>query len=91
MIRSFRHAGLRRFWIRDDARRLPPRHVARIRRILSLLAAADSPSDMAAPGFRLHPLRGRPGAWSVRVSANWRIVFRVAQGHVRDVDLKDYL
>ena len=42
-----------------------------------------------APGFRLHPLKGdRAGQWSVRVSGNWRVVFRFEDGEA--VDLIDY-
>ena len=34
---------------------------------------------------------GRPaGQWSVRVSGNWRIVFRFVEGEAVDVDLIDY-
>jgi proteic killer suppression protein len=41
--------------------------------------------------FRLHPLKGRlKGYWAVTVRANWRIVFRFANGHDHDVDLVDY-
>ena len=43
------------------------------------------------PGYRLHPLKGNmEGFWSIRVSANWRIVFRMEGVHVYDVDLLDY-
>ena len=43
------------------------------------------------PGFRLHPLKGkRAGQWSVRVSGNWRIVFRFDSGAAVDVDFVDY-
>ena len=46
---------------------------------------------MALPGFGLHPLKGGlAGYWAVRVSANWRIVFRFEDGNVTDVDLIDY-
>ena len=46
---------------------------------------------MELPGYRLHPLRGdRRGQWSVRVSGNWRIVFRFVEGEAVDVDLIDY-
>ncbi len=46
---------------------------------------------MALPGYRLHALKGElVGYWSVRVSANWRILFRMADGDVFDVDLTDY-
>ena len=47
--------------------------------------------DADAPGFRLHPLKGdRAGQWSVRVSGNWRVVFRFEDGEAVDVDLIDY-
>ena len=43
------------------------------------------------PACRLHPLTGdRRGQWSVRVSANRRIVFRFVNGEAVDVDLVDY-
>jgi len=49
------------------------------------------PANMDLPGYRLHPLKGDlAGLWSVRVSGNWRIVFRFDGAHVRDVDLIDY-
>ena len=69
-----------------------PQHLTRrIRRILTELAAARSARDMELPGYRLHPLRGdRRGQWSVRVSGNWRIVFRFVEGEAVDVDLIDY-
>ena len=69
-----------------------PQHLARrIRCILTELAAAQSAQDMELPGYRLHPLKGdRRGQWSVRVSGNWRIVFRFVGGEAVDVDLIDY-
>ena len=90
MIRNFKHAGLRRFWERDDARRLPPQLVNRLRSILTALDEASEPSEMAAPGRHLHRLNGHPDVWSVRVSANWRIVFRFEDGYALDVNLVDY-
>ncbi len=46
---------------------------------------------LAAGGFRLHPLKGhRAGQWSVRVSGNWRVVFRFEDGEAVDVDMIDY-
>ncbi len=46
---------------------------------------------MDLPGFRLHPLKGDlDGCWSVRVSGNWRVVFRFEGLHACDVDLVDY-
>ena len=38
-----------------------------------------------------NPLKGgRAGQWSVRVSGNWRVVFRFEDSEAVDVDLIDY-
>ena len=40
---------------------------------------------------RKFSLKGdRAGQWSVRVSGNWRVVFRFEDGEAVDVDLTDY-
>ena len=89
--RGFKHGGLKRFAERHDARALPQRHVGRIRDILSALDDDDPFESLAAPGYRLHPLKGnRKGQWAVRVSKNWRITFRFERGEVYDIDLEDY-
>jgi proteic killer suppression protein len=91
MIRSFRHRALKRLFEDDERRRVPAEDVAKIRRILARLDAAKTPEDMDAPGFRLHPLRhDLKGFWAVTVRANWRIVFRMADGDAYDVDYLDY-
>ncbi len=90
-IRNVRHGGIKQFFDRGDARRLHPAHMARIGRILAALDRDDALEVLSAATFRLHPLKGdRKGLWSVRVSGNWRIVFRLEDGHVFDVDLTDY-
>ena len=75
----FRHAGLRRFWERDDSSRLPTANVARINRLLDDLAAAETPADMNLPGLRLHQLSG-----------NLRLTFRFVDSEAVDIDLEDY-
>lgn len=46
---------------------------------------------MNAPGWRLHALHGNlAGFHAVKVSANWRVVFRFLDGHAWDVDYVDY-
>jgi len=59
--------------------------------VLAHLDEAKQPSDLALPGYRLHPLRGDlKGYWSVTISGNWRIVFRFEKGDAFDADLMDY-
>ena len=91
MIVTFRHKGLKRLYEDDDRRLLPLEMMERIREILTALDAAQSLEGLNRPSFRLHPLKGRlKGFWAVVVRANWRIIFRFADGKVFDVDLVDY-
>ena len=70
---------------------MSPALAPKLERVLSLLQAAGSPGDIALPGLDLHPLRGElAGYWAVKVSANWRVIFRFEDGNVVDVDLVDY-
>lgn len=63
----------------------------KIERILARLVESSSIEHMNIPGFRLHPLKGDfAGLWAVAVSRNWRIVFRLENGHASQVDLVDY-
>ena len=91
-IVSIRHKGLARLWTRDDARGLPPDQVKRLRLALATLsAAADIHMLQSVPGWRTHELKGaRKGTWSMSVTGNWRMTFRVEGELVHDVDLEDY-
>lgn len=91
MIESFRHKGLRRLFEADDRSKLPPDMVERIRDILATLDAATTIEGMNRPSLRLHPLKGAlKGFWAVTVRANWRIIFRFAEGKAFDIDFVDY-
>jgi proteic killer suppression protein len=91
VIHSIRHKGLRRLHEDDDPRGVIAEHVAKLRDILARLDAAGSVADMDLPGFRLHALKGeQKGLWAVTVRANWRVVFRFADGGTLDVDYVDY-
>ena len=66
-------------------------HAEKLRDILPRLDAAGDISDLDLPGFRLHPLKGEfRGFWAVTVRANWRVIFRMANRDVLDVDYVDY-
>ena len=91
MIRSFRHKGLRILYETGSSRGVPAARATRLVEILSLLDVAAGPRDLALPGFRLHQLHGPLApAWSIAVSANWRITFVFQLGDVFEVDLVDY-
>lgn len=60
-------------------------------RCLNYLDAASRPADLNLPGLRLHQMKGGlKGYWSIRVTGNWRIIFRLESGDVYDVNLVDY-
>lgn len=68
-----------------------PNSRGRIERILSILEIAKNIEELDVPTYKLHPLKGElNGYWSIRVSRNWRIIFRFHNGDVFDVDLLDY-
>jgi toxin HigB-1 len=91
VIRSIRHKGLRRLHEDDDRRGVISEHAEKLRDILARLDAASSAADMDLPGFQLHPLKGElKGFWAVIVRANWRVIFRFADGEALDVDYVDY-
>ncbi|MGA7341596.1 MAG: type II toxin-antitoxin system RelE/ParE family toxin [Terracidiphilus sp.] len=91
MIQSFRHKGLKRLYEDDDSRGVAAEHLTKLRNILARLDAAGSVDDMNLPGFNLHPLRGQlRGFMAVTVRANWRVIFRMVDGHAFEVDYLDY-
>ncbi len=91
MIQSIKHRGLKRYHERGDVSRLNPNHIRRLQLILTALEAMATVEDMAFPGSGLHRLRGDlDGFWSVKVSGNWRVIFRFENGDAYDVDYLDY-
>lgn len=91
MIKSFRHKGLERFFLKGSKSGIKPQHAGKLRIQLTTLEHATSPKDMNAPGWRLHRLSGDlAGFYSVSVSGNWRLIFRFERTDATDVDYVDY-
>lgn len=89
MIKSFAHRGLRRFFEAGTTAGINAQHADKINVQLGALNEAKVISDMAVPGWNLHPLKGDlSGHWSVKVSGAWRITFRFEGG---DAEVVDYL
>ena len=92
MIKKFRHKGLRKLFESGVASGIQPKYADRLRHILALLETADSIADMDLPGLNLHELKGqRKGTYSVNVSGNWRVTFKIVNGDVLDVNYEVYL
>ena len=91
MIQSFKHKGLRRFFESGDTSKINPNYAKRLRLILTALHAAVDVKNLDVPGFGLHRLTGdKKDFWAVRVSGNWRLIFRFENGETYDVDYLDY-
>lgn len=91
MIKSFRHKGLEKFFLRGVKSGIQVKHADRIRLILGRLNASTSAEDMNLPGFFLHGLSGkRSKTWSVIVSGNWRITFKFDGKDAEVVNYEDY-
>ena len=93
-IRNVVHKGLRRFIERDDASGLQPVVVEKIRRIISFLQDMERKEEMhTVPGWKAHMLTGdRRGVWSLFVTRNWRMTFRIDAEEIEiiDLDYEDY-
>ena len=102
-VRSIAHKGVRRLFLRDDSAGVPTAAVDKLRNMLGflhepVLAAAGWVQDMEAedelyalPVWRAHRLSGdRKGTWSLHVTRNWRLTFRIDGDLIFDVDFEDY-
>ncbi len=91
-VRSCRHRGLKRLLEADDDRDLGSNIARRVRNVLTVLLAARTMNGVVGPpGWRIHQLSGdRLGYWSISVSGNWRITFRLEDDDILDLDLEDY-
>jgi proteic killer suppression protein len=91
MIKSFRHAGLEKFFFTGSKAGIQPTHSRKLNVQLTTLNKAKVPADMAAPGWKLHALRGDlKEHWSVKVNGNWRLTFRFEGEDAILVDYQDY-
>jgi proteic killer suppression protein len=93
-IRNVIHKGLRRFIEQDDASGLQPAVIDKLRRMVSFLQDMEREDELrTVPGWKAHQLTGnRKGTWSLFVTKNWRLTFRVAANEIEivDLDYEDY-
>jgi proteic killer suppression protein len=91
VIKSFRHKGIEGFFATGSKAGIQPSHAAKLSVQLFQLSRARSASDMNAPGWGLHSLRGElKGHWTVRVNGNWRLTFAFEGQDAILVDYQDY-
>ena len=88
MIKSFRHKGLAELFETGKSRKVQPKHVKRLKLIVTALNAATHAGQMNMPGPRFHRLKG--GRFAVWVDENYRVTFRFESAHAYEVDCEDY-
>lgn len=93
-IRNVIHKGLRRFIEDDDASGVQPAVVEKLRRIVTFLQDMQSEDELrTVPSWKAHQLTGdRKGVWSLSVTKNWRLTFRIDRTDIEiiDLDYEDY-
>lgn len=92
-IESIRHKALRAFAETGKPKGLPADLADRLRKMVAWLSLMDCAEKlMSPPNFGAHLLAGnRAGTWSLTVSRNWRMTFRITKANtIADLDLEDY-
>ena len=91
MIKSFRHKGLQRFFEKGSNSGIRVQHEHRLRLMLSRLDDVTKASDMDAPGWKLHALKGElKGHWAVKIDGHWRLTFTFDGKDAILVNYRDY-
>jgi proteic killer suppression protein len=93
-IRNFVHRGLKRLYAEANAKGVPPDTVDKLRKMFAFLDAMEEPEELRAlTTWKAHTLTGdRKGTWSLSVTRNRRLTFRIdlAEREICDLNLEDY-
>jgi proteic killer suppression protein len=91
-IVGFRHKDLERFWLREQARGVVRQYRDKLRAMLTVIEEAENIRELeTVRGWRLHQLKGdRRGIWSMTVTRNQRLTFRLDGSRVTEINFEDY-
>ena len=93
-IRNVLHKGLRRFIEDDDRSGIQAAVAEKLRRMISFLQDMENETELkTVPSWKAHQLTGdRKGTWSLSVTKNWRLTFRIDHKEIEiiDLDYEDY-
>jgi len=93
-IRNVIHKGLRRLIEDDDRSGIQSDLVEKLRRMLAFLQDMQDEKQLREiSSWKAHQLTGnRKGTWSLFVSKNWRLTFRIDKTEIEIIDLnyEDY-
>ena len=93
-IRTFAHKGLKRLYVDGTAKGVPPDTVDKLRKMFAYLDNMNDAEELRAlTAWKPHTLSGdRKGTWSLSVTRNQRLTFRIDTGEheICDMNLEDY-
>ena len=86
------HKGLRRLYEDNSSKGLSADTVDKLRKMLAFLDAVQDPEQLRAlPTWKAHLLTGdRKGTWSLHVTRNRRLTFRIDDDEIIELNLEDY-
>jgi proteic killer suppression protein len=94
VIRGFIHKGLKRLYEEDNAKGVPAKSADKLRKMLGFLESMNDEDELyMLPTWKAHKLTGdRKGAWSLSVTGNLRLTFRIdyVEAEICDANLEDY-
>jgi proteic killer suppression protein len=93
-IWNFVHKGLKKLYEEDNAKAVPADAADKLRKMLAFLDDMDDPDELRSlPSWKVHTLTGdRKGTWSLSVTRNRRLTFRIDADEraICDLNLEDY-
>jgi toxin HigB-1 len=93
-IRNFAHKGLKRLYSEESVKGVPPDTVDKLRKMFAYLDNMQDAEELRAlTAWKAHTLSGdRQGTWSLSVTHNRRLTFRIdaTQREICDLNLEDY-
>lgn len=93
-ILSFSHKGLKKLYLQDGTKSVPPESVDKLRKMLAFLDDMQGPEELRSlPAWKALTLTGnRKGTWSLNVTRNLRLTFRIdsAEQEICELNLEDY-
>jgi toxin HigB-1 len=85
---------LKKLYEDDNAKGVPPETLDKLRKMFAFLDEMEDLEELRAlPSWKAHPLTGdRKGTWSLSVTANRRLTFRIdlVEHEIYVLNLEDY-
>ena len=91
MIISFKNSDTEELFTKEKNRRFSAISRVAMRKLIQLNQAGTLQDMSVPPGNRLEALRGNlAGYHSIRINAQWRIIFQWTEAGVENVSIVDY-